>query len=258
MIYEFSSFQDVSTFMEKRSFCPDETLIGIDLDFTVFQPADHTLDPGVIKKYENQIELLINQFPPLAWDIGDTLISLYDYELVEPDIPHILNQLSDKSYPMMGITARMAGILTTPEGFSADINDSSHEALLKFGIEFKTAPQIPETIFTEIAIYGNAHPTYRHGILVTNGELGGHTKGSVFCCFLDKLPTLPKTIIVVDDKMKNLTAIEYSLQKLHPEIQYIGIYYTGAYQAPPPDVEYSLVHSKLEALYKHAQTQRGT
>ncbi len=92
------------------------------------------------------------------------------------------------------------------------------------GFDFtKTAPSKGSFIVP------SANPTlYLQGILFVSDY---NKKGDVFLPFLSMIKQIPKKVVFIDDKRKNVEELEQALSK--HGIEYIGIYYTAIEHVKP-------------------------
>ncbi|OGB84288.1 hypothetical protein A3F66_04910 [candidate division TM6 bacterium RIFCSPHIGHO2_12_FULL_32_22] len=126
--------------------------------------------------------------------------------LMESDAIDFLDSLKDKNIDFMSLTAR-----------SLYIADRTLDQLHNISINFSMAHKISDCALSL------AHPAiFKEGILFS----GSNDKGESILAFFDANNYHPKKVIFLDDKYKNLLAVENALLKR--EIQFVGIRYSGA------------------------------
>lgn len=124
---------------------------------------------------------------------------------IEEQSSEILYDLIQRGIPTMALTAR-----------SIYVANRTHEQLNQINIAFS----MPHAQSQELALSMPKPCIYKHGILFSDQN----DKGETLLCFLDNINYHPKKIIFVDDKFKNLRAVEDDL--FRRQISFLGIRFT--------------------------------
>lgn len=223
----------------------DDILGAMDVDMTLIQSDHPAVYYPALKKYK---EIYLSTFEKLSKaqrDIVNTLIvKMFPQRLVESNAPQIIKNLQEK-IKVIAFTASLTGKLS-------DLVDKGiflrWDQLQQMGFDFSKGfdETIQSVSFTDIPLYVGSHPIFYQGILSSNGE-GSSTKGETLVAFLKYIRSknlkkeegaehYPKVVILVDDRMKNLTDVQDKLKAYDPSIVFIGIEYQGAYSYAPKDI----------------------
>lgn len=190
-------------------------LIAFDVDMTITQPNHPaTFYPSLIKHKEIYKDI-VDDLTPEQKDIMSTLTTNQPQILVEENTPGIITALQGK-YKTIAFTAVLA---------RKDVIARRIKILSDFGVKF--SQDIEDMSFTEIKSHHGQHPIFTQGILFGNGE--AHGKGKIFCAFLKQLKSLPKMVVVVDDRKKHLEDVEQALTEHKINVKFLGIEYKGAF-----------------------------
>ena len=99
------------------------------------------------------------------------------------------------------------------------MSDRTLEQLTSLQIDFSKTALIEDVFVFE----GLQETTFKQGIIFAGH---GIEKGPALIAYLKKLKSLPKKIVVIDDKMSHVQNIAKALEPL--EIDFVGIRYGGA------------------------------
>lgn len=215
--FVFSPLESKTLFSESNDifhtlvYLDEDTLFVFDLDNTLIEHAQYL---GSDQWFTHKIVHLIKQGvePDDAVRIAiSQLIIIHDYSemrFVDPAIPDLLHEMQQKNVPMVGLTKRAPCLcertLEQVEPLQLDLS--------------KTTP-----IQEELTFHDLGGTTLKKGIIFVGDGL---EKGPVFLAYLQKLERLPKTVVVIDDKMNHLQNIARSLEPTG--IDFVGIRYGGA------------------------------
>jgi hypothetical protein len=155
----------------------------------------------------------------------------------------------------MGLTARSTGAIILPNGCTQRVEDWTHNYLSDLGITFESGLQTDSITLKEIPEYGFRHPIYHKGILLTNGEMGPHNKGSVLVSFLNYINRSFKVIVLIDDKKRNLDFVENHIKDQRPDLSFLGIQYFKALNQPAAFVSHDEFKMKWDALISSTKKQ---
>ena len=92
------------------------------------------------------------------------------------------------------------------------------------GINFREAFEFSEIMLNEMPEYLGSHPGYKNGILYSNGESAPYNKGNVLISFMNRINQFPDSVVLIDDRKKNLQDVDESLQNINR--QFLGILYS--------------------------------
>lgn len=204
-IFEAQSIQDIYKYITPQEFNTD-TLVIFDIDNTLIYPktliGSEQWFYAMVEKYKAEgkdTQEAINTILPQSFE----LLEYLPMEPIEPTTVSIIQDLKQRGIVTIALTAR-----------SLDLTYRTLDQLANMGIHFNgTGPiQCP-------LVYGKGKPAlYMEGILFC----GNHAKGEVLVHWLNQINYHPKKIIFIDDKMKNIEAVE---KLLPPHYYYIGLRY---------------------------------
>jgi hypothetical protein len=208
-IVEIKSINDIYKYIKPSEFNQD-TLIVFDIDNTIGYPGSNT-HLGSEQWFYNTVENYKKQGMTFDQAIEATLplsFQIMEHTWMVPPEPTtvpVIKDLQNKGIVTISLTAR-----------SLDLTHRTIEQLFRMGILFngKGLAQCP--ILNE----ANGTPAlYIQGIIFSAGQ----DKGEMLAHWLSQVNYHPKKIIFIDDKIKNITAVEEVLRKYH--YPYIGMRY---------------------------------
>lgn len=220
---------------------PENVLVVFDIDMTLTQP-DHpaTFYPN-LKKYHNVMKDIRDKLSPEQCDMLVTSTLSLPQRLIEQDSPMIIKSMQDKGLKVIALTATLTG------SWKDDKNKvifKRCDVLQKMGFNFSFQGHVVP--YMDFPLYAGGYPTLYHGILCSNGEQNGIGKGKVLSAFLNQVGMtkgnpygtgyVPKIVIAIDDKKKNLEDMQSVLSKDFPEIQCICIEYQGGVDYAPQNI----------------------
>lgn len=193
------------------------TLVVFDLDYTLYRSTTNLGMPEWIyhlaakeeQKGISKLEAFQKWYP--IWLKAQEVM---DLELMDPNIPLMLNNLVENSAGFIGLTAR------GPE--SAKVTQQQLQTL---GL------RLDETEISQIPIFLG----FNNSVILENGILFAHEfndKGEVFFDWFQKIQIgfseaqKIQKIIFIDDSEKNVVSMEKAVAKLN--LKYCGYYYTAA------------------------------
>ena len=230
--FKSRSLQDVTSVVDKHleTVKPEEILVLFDINYTLTHLPQMPM--SLIKEYYGvwvqEIKTLTKgqQDFVLSWNVKNNPNIVLDPKALE-----VLGNLRKKGVKFIALTAILAGDF---DG-SGPTDQHVYKELKSLGISFEDSfPQVKDVIFTDMVKYQGAHPMYYRGILFSNGDGAGLSKGDVLVHFLKHTAYAPKVVIMVDDRKDNIAAIETSLAKAYPGMELEGIEYLYAFSLPVP------------------------
>lgn len=219
----------------------EDVLVVFDIDMTLTQP-DHpaTYYPSIIK-FRSIIKNIFEHLTPAQRDIALTLTTELTQRLIEKDSPKIVKAMQDKMVNIIALTAILTGSWKDSKN---KIIFKRRDDLQKFGFNFSFQGRVVP--YMNFPKYVDGYPMLYHGVLCSNGENNEIGKGKVLGAFLRQVGMtkgsrygsgyVPKIVIMVDDKEKNLVDVQKTLAVDFPDIQFIGIKYEGALDYAPQDI----------------------
>ncbi len=232
-IQKISSMQDVKKKFE--SVHPEHTLGIFDLDLVITIPKNPALQEKNLRMHSRIYQQIMDSMTPIEKDYaGNMKNTLSGSCLVEKEAPSIINDIQKKGIKLIGLTATMCGRL----GHIKCLEKKRGKELRKFGIDFSPSfKELEATEFTNLNSFNHCYPSFRYGILFSNGEQSKNTKGQLLTEFFKKINVKYKTVVFIDDKRSNLESVENALKKYDPNIQFLGLEYTGAEKFPSSKVD---------------------
>jgi hypothetical protein len=193
-----------------------ETWFLVDLDHTLYE-AKQAL--GHAHWFYEEIQNLIDQ----GLSKEDAIRTMYpqwvktqrmcDVQAIEEQFITEIAGLQKKGIVVMGLTHRqpiIAGDTLRQVG--------------SLGVDFQRTAPSKETF----AVPASSPTLYTHGILFVSDY---NKKGEVLLPFLKMIGKMPKKVVFIDDKRKNVEELEKTLSA--QDIEYIGVYYTAIDHAAP-------------------------
>lgn len=201
---------------------PQDVLCAFDIDMTLILPDHPACYIKNIKQYISVYRDIQKQYASLDATLPFVWAFAYPQHLIDSGIFSTLEDL--KAVKKIAFTATFTGpYLNYPR-----LEVLRYEQLREKEISFEDSFPEKDFILEECPAYRSRKPAFYKGVLCSNSENGTTTKGSVLCAFLRKLRWIPKCVILVDDRLKNLSDVEESLKDQYPQIKFIGIQFTGA------------------------------
>lgn len=207
-IIETHSFKSV---LKRLESVDSKTLVCFDIDETLIIPKDPSFHYINMNEHRELLEeLFLSSTNEEVGLFKDYLVHKHETILVEHISPRLLKGLARKKAQVMGLLK----IQKEPPGLSSEY----YEELKVHGLDFSgISKQIP-----------TSDPEFKQGVLYVREPKVN--QGAYFCSFLSKLEKQPKWVIVIDDSMENLQAIESSLKET--DMKFLGIHYLGAQEYP--------------------------
>ncbi len=189
------------------------TLVVFDLDNTLIETSQHL---GSDEWFSHRLKHLLTK----GHNIDEALRMVMPHYVaiqkktsvryVDPAIPQILHKMHQPGVQLIALTKR-----------DPELAERTLEQLASLHIDFSATSEISGSI-----LFPDHHNSiYRNGIIFVAQQ---EEKGPVFKAFLSNIDTLPKQIILIDDKMAHIQSVATALESLH--IPFIGVRYGGADQ----------------------------
>ncbi len=198
-IHELKNIKDLNQYISK------DTLVIFDLDNVIMEPVQQY---GSDQWFFNNMQNLIAEGKTNKEALRQTLEEWFEVQAVtkvrpvEKTTKKVIDNLQKKNVLVMGLTIR-----------SLDLSFCAIKQLNSININlFRTSPFKKDILLNEII--------YRKGILFA----GGIDKGEVLSNFFEYINFHSKRIVFIDDKLKNVQALEKFCDKNN--IEYIGLRYS--------------------------------
>jgi hypothetical protein len=226
---------ELSQVINVINFIDQDTWLLVDLDNTLFE-AKQAL--GHANWFYDEIDKRMQQGMSKEEAIKDAYPLWIKVQEICPVKPMessfiiLLKELQKRGHVIMGLTHRQ------PSVASATIRQVN-----SLEIDFKETAPSKENF----SIPAATPALYTDGILFVGDY---NKKGTVFLPFLSIIQKLPKKIVFIDDKRKNVEELEQALAENFPnEIQYVGIHYT-AYEHVKPVYDRKIAEFQAKFLDK--------
>ena len=220
----------------------NDCLVAFDIDMTLLQPDHPAVYYPNLRKHVGIYKAIMETLSPAERDRKATLtVQILPQRLVEPQTPDIVRGIQAKGVSTLAFTASLCGPMlytrtkiTSP---ATRIEALRFEILKRYDLHFDQVFKTESIVFDEIPAHNHQHPIFFKGILCANGEQGkGSDKGSVLVAFMKRLRLSPKIVVLVDDRMPNLEAVDRALKNYDSSIQFLGIEYQGAFEYAPESI----------------------
>lgn len=225
----FRHMSEVGRYILKkvRNYNPADVLCAFDIDFTLIQPDHPACYVPNIQKHLQILKDIENKHPKIDPSVAFSHIFAEPQRVVDNGIYALLEKL--KNVPRIAFTATATGPFENVKRLEV----LRYEQLLEKHLQFNCNAAEDDFVLEECPSYRGTKPIFYKGVLCSNSERGTTTKGSVLCAFLRKLNWVPKLVVLVDDRSKNLRDTYAALKKDFPHTKFIGIRYLGAHDYCP-------------------------
>jgi len=217
--FSIDRIEDVQNIIDQNAPDISSTLIIFDIDLTLTSandPASYLIGK---EPYQSIFKKRIASLSPLVLDRTFLFgIVTGEQHLLDEKSIDIVLDLQRKGFKVMGFTALLSGDVDE----LGNIESWRSQVLDNFGINFRHVFPIERKVLDFFPLHNGNYPVYHEGILYANGE---GKKGTVLVNFLHEVDTLPKTIVVIEDRKDNLMDIENAISKWNPDVRFIGIEY---------------------------------
>jgi len=212
----------------------DDLLVVLDMDLTLTMPKLPVLIYLVEPNYRIKLRQWLAPLTPEKQRKVMTMgLQIQQQKLVEQEAPAIIKKIKEQHIKSIILTASFAGQFNN----STPLELQRFEKLKELGIHLINE-LFPNKLDLGTAVhYKGAHAIYYKGILCAYGEPGKNIKGPALINFLDKVQFWPKSVIMVDDKKKNLDDVCHTLHTLDPSLKFIGLEYQGTNQHLPKSID---------------------
>lgn len=192
-IQESTHIEDFLNFVEKEDF------LGVfDVDNTLIQSVEAL---GSDQWFMKLMEFAYDAAP--SKETETLVISIYHalhqyhtkMETVENVTAPMIKKLQEKNIPLIGLTAR-----------GKEISEATIAQLKRVGIEFLLNKTSQNSFGLTINGVENA-AIYHHGVIFCSG----YSKGDCLQAFFETIKWQPMNVVMVDDKLKHLKAIEATI-----------------------------------------------
>jgi len=233
----------------------DHKTLGVfDIDGVLLISSEPAFQRANFIAFHDELREMTRSLSSIQRDALLNLINLhFPSKILEEKTADILKGLQEKGIPLIALTASSCGEL---KGKSlADLRISS---LKQWDIDFSSSfPELEEIRFTELKEHLGNVPSYKKGILFSNGEYrkgnGNYSKGEILIKFLTLLSFKPKKVIFIDDKRDNVEEMEVALRTFDPSIEFTGIEFTRSFDYSDATVDHEVFYKKWTALIEDAK-----
>jgi hypothetical protein len=244
--FKSQSLQDVVMIVDQHleTVKPEEILVLFDINYTLTHLPQKPM--SLVKAYSDVWAQEMRTLPKdkqdlvLSWDVKNNPNIILDPKALE-----VLADLRNKGVKIIALTAALAGDF---DG-KGPMNQHVYGELKSLRISFEDSfPQVKDVEFTDMPKYHMGHPMYYKGILFSNGEASGLSKGDVLVHFLKHIGYTPKVVIIADDRKDNITGLEKALAKAYPDMQLEGVEYLYAFSLPVPNISKDEFRKHLQSI----------
>lgn len=205
-----------------------DVLIIFDINGTLTIAKDAAIHKKYLKRYHDIYKSIVSNLEKDEKARLQAQITSLPTKLIEESTADAIKKLQSKGIKTIALVAGLTGKI----GSDKRLEIIRHNNLLKAGISFAHTFPKYQDLMLEIKLYNNL-PVFYKGILNANGGKGKNSKGNVLVAFLKYIAMTPKIIIMIDDKLKNLSDIATHLNKYNSETTFIGFEYQGAKNLKP-------------------------
>jgi Protein of unknown function (DUF2608) len=215
-----------------------DTLVIFDVDHVLIMPTDeYTLNRN---PYRKQLwkELQTSLSKEKIKFLQSIITSNARWRLVDPKIISILANLKERYIPTIALTSLSTGKL----GVIEKREELRSKELKSVGISFLDLSPLKDDILAHELEGMDGIPMLKQGIILT-AEID---KAIVLEYILHRKNYYPKTIIFVDDQLRNLKSVEKLCTKLQIEFQ--GFHYTAVSLMSSPPIDKQMEDLRFRIL----------
>lgn len=220
------------------------TLVIFDIDEVLLQPQDQILNIKNSTQLQNMFYSIRPKLTAPQIQELDSLIMLQrQVEPVDSRFIDLIKKLQTKQIRVLALTQCSTGSL----GKVPNLENWRIKELKKLGYHFdKSWQDIKTKYFNTLksTVDLKRTPAFKQGIIFSCGV----PKGDTLKAFLDYINLVPKNIIFIDDKIKNIASIEQFTKQNN--IAFLGIHYTKAATSKLPILNHDIVKLQLDTLHK--------
>jgi len=228
------------------SYYTKDDLVLFDIDGVLIQTKEPAFQLENMKEHKQIAKRIFKQLSKeQAYLFLNLMVISCDAILVEQQTPSVIHTLIDRQIPTMALTAGATGKLA----HIASMHEWKRDRLLQFGIDFTpSAPHKEKITFTNLPQYRDSHTLFQDGILFVNGPQV--SKGDALIAFFKEVKFMPKKVVLIDDRKKNLDSVASILQAYYPEVEFLGLHYVGGQCNGTKRVDLNTFTQKWEKLAK--------
>ena len=204
----------------------EDTLVVFDVDMVLLNTKEIAFQIPNLDLHNDIVLEIKSRYTQEEFDylVHCALVQI-EFELLHPLMSVMVNGLQDRNVPTMACTALLSGLIE----LKYDMMEWRTNQLAEFGIDFsKTAPDESGFKMLSFPTYRGNVPEYNKGVMITNSEHSLTDKGMVLASLLSIMPEMPKKIVMIDDKLKNLEDVGNSLAQLGYGGDYLAIEFLAA------------------------------
>ena len=244
-IVNITSMTELPALLESKD--ADETLLVFDIDQTLVMFTEPAFQRPNYAQHRNFFRSFPEMRDPFFMDmLSYHMIADGAFITVEPCTATVVNELQELGYLSLALTASLANNPVT----IVDMDERRAEHLQRLGISFASAfAEHGPITFDEFAPHFEGHPTFKHGILISNGH--STPKSQVLLAFLDRVQHAPKRVVFVEDTHENLIEMQVALAETG--IDYLGVHYTGANHFAAEEISAEALQARWMQLYEETR-----
>lgn len=201
-----------------KDYNPSDILLIVGVKKVVLKshvPDVHKIDSALIGSLHKVFQTIK---PPRLQYFDTVLLTEYNNELLDKNLPEFIKNLTDKGTPV---------ILSDP-GLTGDFNNIKNlevwkaEYFKKFHIDVsKSFPEYNYIVFNNMEPFDNTYPAFYHGILSSNIV----SFFQLITNFLVYTKFTPKVLVVVSNDYQDLNSLETQIKNYNDNILFIGYNY---------------------------------
>lgn len=244
-IVEIMSIKEAEPYFRRAD---QKTLVIFDVDSTLITPSDPYLQRQAIKRHNSIYKACVNSLTKNQLRIFRHLLNINSTScLVEDILPTCIKKLQERGIKTIAYTASKTGALGN---IMASFPDWRYQDLKRFGIDFSDA--FPgKILFKESSDFGGDYPGIEKGIVYSGQK---YQKGEILPLVLSALNFMPKTLIMIDDRIDNIESFKEAVTQYFPKIRFIGVYYRAIEKLPQTQTVETIFKKKILNLISQTQT----
>ncbi len=232
-IIETNSFDKIEQDLIQTNYQVEDILVIIAIRDVIFDlnilPTQNMDDKAKLKFYKSITKIT----PEKARYIYEISFLDYKKELLDKNLPQILQNLADKGIKTIGIINGLTGNFN-----NIKLESQKYEALKQFNIDFSSSfPNYSNVVFNNFAPYQNTYPTFYKGILHSNNI----PEFTLITQFLYVMKLQPKLLILIHNDLEVLKSLDVQIKAYSSKINFIGYNYLNTEYQTKRTIDQSII-----------------
>ncbi len=222
-ILTLKSIEELQAHLTEQKYTSSD-LIVFDVDMVLTMPQNPVFQMPTFKKYRKDFRRFMKAIPRSRQDIALLYIALQSPQVpTHEKMVDVVRELQNSGVGVLFLTSLLTG----------SFDQMSHAAewrgfsLMSAGYDIQNTPA-EGVLYKDFIKHLGSYPRRAGHLLMTNGQHDGVTKGDLLVHYLKEKSLVPKRLVMIDDRLKNVADVESKLRHHFPGIKFTGIHYLAA------------------------------